>query len=273
MLSCIPILGKMVRDMVNSVKYVDLDYCIQQSILYESSGGKFKIVSYKDSKNVRIKFICTGYETTVQLGNIKSGKVKDRYLPSVCGVGIVGTKYPISEVGVHTKEYELWNSMLQRCYSNTYKKKYPTYEGCKCSENFKCYEYFYEWCNKQIGFGNDGFELDKDLLIKGNKIYSEDSCIFIPSEINTLLVKRGASRGEHLIGVYWHKTNKAFVARVNKSKGGSEYLGLFNTEIEAFNAYKQAKESFVKEQANKWKSKIDDRAYEALMNYEVEIND
>ena len=259
--------------MTNSVRYIDLDYCIQQSILYESSSGKFKIISYKDSKNVRVKFIDTGFETVARLDNIRNGKVKDRYLPSVYGVGIVGTKYPISEGGVHTKEYGLWKNMLRRCYSDTYKKKYPTYIDCKCSENFKSYEYFYEWCNEQIGFGNIGFELDKDLLVKGNKVYSEDSCIFIPTEINTLLVKRAASRGEHLIGVYWHSKNKAFVARVNKSKGGSEYLGLFNTEIEAFNAYKTAKESFVKEQANKWKSQIDIRAYDALMKYTVNIDD
>ena len=60
---------------------------------------------------------------------------------------------------------------------------------------------------------------------------------------------------------------------VNKNKGKREYLGYFNTELEAFNAYKQAKESFIKEQANKWKSQIDGRAYEALMNYEVGIDD
>jgi hypothetical protein len=87
------------------------------------------------------------------------------------------------------------------------------------------------------------------------------------------LIKSTASRGEHLIGVSWHKTRKAFVAKVNKSKGKREYLGSFNTELEAFKAYKKAKESFVKEQANKWKGKIDERAYNALMNYTVNIND
>ncbi len=219
----------------------------------------------------------TGYETTVQLTNIKSGIIKDPYLPSVYGVGILGNKYPSAINGRDTKEYKLWKNMLKRCYSNTYKKKKPTYEDCEASENFKYYEYFYEWCNKQIGFGNDGngnpFQLDKDLLIKGNKVYSEDSCVFLPSEINSLLVKRKASRGKYLIGVYWDKTHKAFIAQVSKNKGKREYLGCFKTELEAFNAYKQAKESFIKEQANKWKSQIDDRAYNALMNYTVEIAD
>ena len=163
--------------------------------------------------------------------------------------------------------------MLQRCYSDTLKKKYPTYEGCEVSDNFKYYEYFYEWCHKQIGFGNEGFHLDKDLLIRGNKVYSESTCVFLPQEINSLLTKRTSLRGNHLIGVYWDKTHKAFIALVNKNKGKQEHLGYFNTEIEAFKAYKTAKESFIKEQANKWKSQIDSRAYKALMKYTVNIDD
>ena len=110
-------------------------------------------------------------------------------------------------------------------------------------------------------------------MIKGNKVYNENVCVFLPQEINQILVKRTASRGEYLIGVCWHNTNKAFMAQVGKNKGKQEYLGLFNTEIEAFNTYKTAKEAFVKEQANKWKSQIDERAYEALMSYTVEITD
>ena len=215
----------------------------------------------------------TGYETTVRLTNIRNGNVKDTYLPSVYGIGVFGTKYPSRVNGAITKEYMLWIDMLKRCYSDDFKKKHPTYEGCEVSDNFKSYEYFYEWCNEQIGFGNQWWHLDKDLLIKGNKVYSEDSCVFIPKEINTLLTKSTASRGEYPIGVSWSKTSKAFVAQVGKNKGRSEYLGYFNTEIEAFNAYKQAKEAFVKEQAAKWKDKIDLRAYNALMSYEANIDD
>ena len=242
-------------------------------IFKSKSSGDFKILKYNDSKNVEIQFVNTRFETTVQLGNIKSGKVKDPYLPSVCGVGILGTKYPSKVNGRNIKEYDLWYSMLRRCYSDNSKKKRPTYEGCEVSENFKYYEYFHEWCNKQIGFGNKDWHLDKDLLVKGNKVYSENSCVFIPSEINLLLIKRENMRGKYLIGVHWCNTKKAFVAQVNKNKGKSEYLGSFNTELEAFNTYKQAKESFIKEQAEKWKGKIDERAYDALMKYKVEITD
>ena len=170
------------------MKYLnDVSYkgCVGK-VCKSKSSGDFKIVKYNNSTNVEIQFVTTGYEMVAQLGNIKSGKVKDPYVPSVCGVGILGTKYPPKVNGVRTKEYELWCNMLKRCYSEVYKKQRPTYEGCKVSDNFKNYEYFYEWCNQQIGFGNQGWHLDKDLLTKGNKVYSEDSCIFIPSEINTL---------------------------------------------------------------------------------------
>ena len=257
------------------MKYLnDISYegCVGK-VCKSKSSGDFKIVKCNDSKNVEIQFLKTGFETVVQLGHIKSGKVKDKHLPSVYGVGVLGTKYPPTISGRNTKEYDLWKSMLRRCYSDNFKNKHPTYKDCEVSDNFKYYEYFYEWCHKQVGFDVNGFELDKDLLIKGNKVYSEDSCVFIPAEINSLLTKREALRGEYLIGVHWSNISKTFVAMVSKNKGKREYLGLFTTEIEAYNTYKQAKEAFIKEQAEKWKSQIDERAYEALMNYTVEITD
>ena len=254
---------------LNDISYKD---CVGK-VCKSKSSGDFKIVKYNDARNVEIQFLKTGFETVVELGSIKIGKVKDPYSPSVFGVGVVGTKYLASVNGGNTKEYLLWQGVLQRCCSDDFKKKQQTYKDCEVSKNFKSYEYFYEWCHKQIGFGNEGWQLDKDLLIKGNKVYSESTCVFIPNEINTLLTKRTASRGEYLIGVCWDKAKNAFKAQVRKNKGKQEHLGLFKTEIEAFNAYKEAKESFIKEQAEKWKGKIDPRAYEALMNYTVEITD
>ena len=243
--------------------------------VYKSlNSGDFTILKYNGSKDVEIQFINTGYRKVAEMKEVRSGEIKDPYLPSVYGVGVLGAKYPSTINGVKTKEYVLWQGLLRRCYSGDFKKKNPTYIGCEVSNKFKNYEYFYEWCNKQVGFNNNkDWQLDKDLLIKGNRVYSEDFCIFLPQEVNTLLTKREALRGENLIGVSWSNTNKAFVATVNKNKGKQEHLGCFKTEIEAFNAYKQAKETFIKEQADKWKSQIDIRAYNALMNYTVEITD
>ena len=145
---------------LNDVSYKD---CIGK--VYKSkSSGDFKIVKYNDARNVEIQFLKTGYETLARLGNIRKGEVKDPYSPSVFGVGILGAKYPSKVNGVLTKEYMLWTSVLERCYSDSFKKKNPTYEYCKVSDNFKSYEYFYEWCHNQIGFDNKNWQLDKDLL-------------------------------------------------------------------------------------------------------------
>ena len=211
------------------MKYLnDVSYkgCVGK--VYKSkSSGDFKVLKYNNVRNVEIQFINTGYRKVAEMKEVRNGGVKDPYSPSVYGVGIVGTKYPSSKSGVQTKEYKLWCRMLVRCYSESFKKKQPTYEGCEVSENFKYYEYFYAWCHKQIGFDNEGWQLDKDLLIKGNKVYSENVCIFIPAEINLVLIKCTISRGKHLIGVYWNKKDKVFVAQVSRNKGNPKYLGGF----------------------------------------------
>ena len=82
------------------------------------NSGDFKILKYNDARNVEIQFVNTGFETSVQLTNLRNGNVKDRLTPSVFGVGVLGTKYPSKVNGVQTKEYVLWCHMLTRCYSD-----------------------------------------------------------------------------------------------------------------------------------------------------------
>lgn len=229
--------------------------------------GELVITKYVNNKEVYVKFIETGYETKAGLSDIRNGKVKDRLVSSVCGVGVIGDETTKVNSKV-LKEYLLWHNMLKRCYCEKLHKRKPSYETCEVSENFKSYPYFKEWCNSQIGFNQDGWHLDKDILVKGNKVYSEDTCCFVPKEINILLVKHDKRRSDYLLGVDCHKNRKQFRARCS-----DKHLGWFNTELEAFHVYKQAKEQYIKELANKWKDQIDPRAYEALMKYEVEITD
>lgn len=186
------------------------------------------------------------------------------------GVGINDRTYPVSKNGIITKEYSLWNNMLKRCYNIKCQAKHPTYISCSVSDNFKMYSYFHEWCQNQIGFDMDEYHLDKDLLLKHNKIYSEDNCIFIPKNLNVLLTKSTAARGILPIGVtnYGNK----FIARCS-IYGIRKHLGSFETLELAFNAYKEFKEAHIKELAEKYKDNIDPRAYQALINYEVSIDD
>ena len=188
----------------------------------------------------------------------------------VSGVGINDKKYPVTSRGKQLKEYDLWRNILARCYDPKIQSKYPTYHGCSVSESFKSYSYFYEWCQTQIGFGLETFQLDKDLIFKGNKLYSEDTCLFLPSSLNLLLIASRATRGSLPIGVSKDKGN--FRASYSRNSSPTR-LGIFKTPEEAFNAYKEAKEAFIKLQAEKWKPYIDPRAYATLMAYTVLITD
>lgn len=232
--------------------------------------GDFIVVEYVNNKNITVEFIDTGYRTKTATKEINEGKIADRLKPSVFGVGIIGDKYPTSINNKNLKEYKLWNSIIERCYSDNQKKVFDTYKDCTISDNFLHYEYFYDWCNKQIGFNCDNFDLDKDLLVKGNKVYSESTCVFLPKEINKALSTKKSQRGNCLIGV--RKTKTGYQSRCN-IRGKNYSLGTFKTELEAFNAYKQVKESYLKELAEKWKDQIDHKAYNALIDYQVETSD
>ena len=233
--------------------------------------GKLRVIEYRGHLDVIVKFEDTGYETTTRANQLRKGEVKDRSLPSVYGVGIIGNG--ITRVcGVETKDHQLWNSMLRRCYDEKYSNKYPTYKDCEVSDNFKYFPYFKDWCSKQTGFGKEGWQLDKDILVKGNKVYSEDVCAFVPSEVNSLFIKRDSLRGDCPVGVRYRKRFDKFESQVTLY-GKMVYLGTFNTPEEAFCAYKEAKEAYIKEVANKWKDQINPRVYEALMKYRVEITD
>ena len=175
-------------------------------------------------------------------------------------------------IGVsQTKEYKLWACMLTRSYDEKLHQRQPTYLNCETSSEFLVFSKFHSWCQNQIGFNQPTFELDKDLLEKGNKQYHPDKCVFIPKEINSFLRTRKKMRGELPIGVTLSRSG-APMAMMNLGSG-KKYLGCFKTPEQAFQAYKAAKEAHIKVLAEKYKDQIDPRAYDALMNYKVEITD
>jgi len=195
----------------------------------------------------------------------------------VRGIGINSKEYPTSNGNKDLKEYKVWTDMLGRCTENVW-VKHPSYIGVTCSDNFKHYSFFYEWCQTQIGFRNRDekdryWHLDKDLLVKGNKIYNEDVCVFLPQKVNNLLLKRDIGRGSNVIGVYWNEQKRKFISQCSNGSGIQKHLGGFETWEEAFLTYKTFKESYIKQVTNEFKEHLDPRAYQALLNYEVEITD
>ena len=239
-------------------KYVGCRYQIKNC-------GEVEVISYKSYSKVEILFLQTGNIVTTNMWNVKLGQVKDRSFGNISGGCSLG-KLELKTGLLYKKSYVTWGNVVSRCY----RSKAKAYAQCEMSDYFKNYENFEKWWVNQIGCDQEDWHLDKDILVKGNKVYSEDTCCFVPREINNLLTLRRLKRGNYLIGVC--KKGRGFGSSLTKH-GKSVWLGTFDTEIEAFQAYKQAKEDYIKDVANKWKDQIDPRAYEALMNYQVEITD
>lgn len=243
---------------------------LEGKIFQTKNFGEVKVLEFRKTTDVLIKFLNTGSVLSVRTGNLLRGNVKDFTAPSLLGVGTLGLGF--DKIEGKSETYQLWADMLKRCYSAKSLKTSPTYSQCTVSDNFKYYPYFKEWCEKQIGFGNKGWQLDKDIISKGGKVYSEDTCCFVPQEINLLLNKKSSKESSLPVGVVYHKQLKKFKAQCS-FYGKNTYLGVFDDFEKAFVTYKGAKEKYVKEIANKWKDQIDSRIYKTLMNYQVEITD
>lgn len=192
-----------------------------------------------------------------------------RYTPTVRGVGFLGVGNHKTKVGgKETPAYRTWKSMLTRCYDPSWHAEYPTYIGCTVTPEWHNFQTFAEWYHAQtIG---EGWALDKDLTIKGNKVYSAETCTFVPPEINSLLINSKASRGDLPQGV--SRFEGRYRARI-RVRGKEQYLGLFSTPEAAFEAYKGVKEAHVKDMADFWKPELDPRVYAALMAYTVTADD
>lgn len=157
--------------------------------------------------------------------------------------------------------YQTWKNMLQRCYSAKYQDKRPTYKGCTVSEEWLLFSSFRSWMEKQDW---EDKQLDKDLLVEGNKVYSEDTCVFVTRMVNTFTIDCSAARGEWLIGVAWNKRASKFESQCRnpftKKRG---HLGLFTCEQEAHEAWLKRKLELAYELAE---IQTDSRVAEALIN-------
>jgi hypothetical protein len=234
-------------------------------------GNKMTIIQYSNNANIVVRFE-NGYTTQCSYQYFKTGDVKSLYDKSVYKVGYLGEgKYAASFNRKCTLYYMLWTGMLGRCYNLKYTEQYLTYKGCTVCEEWLCYQNFATWVEKNFyQLLNEEINLDKDILIKGNKIYSPETCIFVPERINLLFTKCNKSRGEFPIGI--SRYNQKFQAHCSdgiKNIG----LGTFITLEEAFNVYKQAKENLIKQVADEYRDKIPKKLYDALYRYEVEITD
>lgn len=192
---------------------------------------------------------------------VMSGKVYNPYFKANCGVGYAGFgKYlPARD----KEEYSIWSGMLERCYDSEYHIDKPTYADCTVCEEWHNFQNFAEWCQTQKGFKLQGYQLDKDLLVYGNRKYSPEACCFIPSYVNSLFSCSDSIRGDLplgvTLGIYSKTKGQRYLAQVRAKKisnYGQRYLGSFGTISDAHKAWQVAKSKVIQDTLNIYSTEV-----------------
>lgn len=210
-----------------------------------NEGGQVRVVDCTHSKRVSVEHLDEfKHVSVVTAQQLRKGNVKNPYRRRVYGVGFLGSgAHKGSSGGVHTAAYRSWNTMLMRCYGSKTHVDRPTYVGCSVAPEWHCFQAFAEWYVAQPN-GNS-WQLDKDILVEGNKVYGPETCVLVPRQVNSLFLP-GSGKGSGLMPGVSHSRTGRFVAEVSK-RGKSTGLGTFDTELEAHEAYVNAKAAHVKD--------------------------
>ena len=242
-------------------------------------GSKMIISEYRNTFDVDVYF--PEYDWTfkhAQYSKFKNGNIKCPYEPRYYGKGYLGEgKYKVRENGKINPWFKIWHHMLERCYDSKYQERYPTYKGCRVEEYLLNFQHMGKWLEENYyKVPGEVMCLDKDILCKGNKVYSRETCIFVPERINLLFIKRDNARGDNPIGVS-DLPSSNYRVHCNNGYGKQVYLGTYSTKEGAFQVYKQYKESLIKRTIDEYEGIIPEPHYSrlktAMYNYKVEIDD
>lgn len=237
-----------------------------------NQGCMMTVIAYRNHKDIDVQFEDGTIVTNREYGDFKKGSIKNPNYASIYNIGYIGQgNYNYKD---NKDSYEAWRGMIRRCYDSQSLSKNPTYIGCTVCEEWHNFQNFAEWYyDNYYETPNQRMHLDKDILYKGNKIYSPDTCVFVPQCINSLFTKRDTKRGASPIGVSYHKRINKYQSYCNDGSGHEVYLGYYDTPEEAFEVYKQYKEQVIKDMADEYKDLIPEILYDSMINYEVVIID
>lgn len=163
----------------------------------------------------------------------------------IFGVGITDVEYQVQPLIDGKRQrcpyYRVWFDMLKRCYSSKYQEKQPTYTGCTVCTEWLLFSNFRKWMELQDW---EGKQLDKDLLIQGNKLYAPETCIFVTHAINSLLTNCVVLKGKYVKGVSYDRVRNKYNAQCCIN-GKKKNLGYYLSELEAEEVYKACKKQVI----------------------------
>lgn len=233
-------------------------------------------IAYRNSHDCDIQFLdCGVIFEHMDYGNLKNGSFKSPCSKSIAGIGYIGVG--INNIKNRPYEYKMWSNMINRCYKiRTDRRRDINYQNCYVSDEWHNFQNFVQWFDENIKHYkvDEPLCIDKDLLYKGNRIYSKYTCVLVPNRINLFLTLTKFSRGTLPIGVYFdRKQNKYKAQCCDPLNRYSRNLGRFNSIEEAFYKYKETKEKYAHDLAQEYSGKIDIKVLNALYNYKVDISD
>ena len=240
-------------------------------VLTNNQGCNYTVVEYKNSRHVVIEFNDNHkHQVTVRAHALKTKNIRNPFYPTVQGVGYIGAgDFTSAKGSVGREAYVKWQSMLERCYSN--KDRHSAYFDCSVHSDWHNFQVFAKWCVSQKYYGS-GYDIDKDILVTGNRVYSENTCCLVPSEINAMVIGLRFINGNSDMGVVYNESARKYIAKVCVGKY-QKYIGSYKTLKEARRAYIELKKRYFKNMVIVHNDRIELNVARALWDWDVlEIN-
>ena len=232
-----------------------------------TNGTLMKIIAYRSSNDIDIEFLDKHHyvKTHTTMSNFNSGSIKNPYDLTLHGIGYIGEgkfKAKISKRNI--PEYDCWKSIIERCYwADKQIKNKAYYMISEICEEWKNYQNFAEWYHENKYDVEGRLHIDKDILYPGNKVYSPYHCLLVPQRINMLFVNKQNKRG---LPNGIKKDGNKYYAKYNSTE-----LGSADTVEKAYELYAKRKKEEIIKIAEEYKKIIPNKVYEALLNYEVRM--
>lgn len=240
-----------------------------EGVVFETNNcGKAVIVSVVNTEQVIVKFLDTGFMKKVHYSALKNGGVKDPMCRSIYGIGYPGDgEFKTRTNGELNRDYSVWRGIFDRCYMEPRPLKFASYSECTVHPEWHNMQNFCNWYRDNY---IEDYELDKDIISQGNKVYGPDTCIFVHPLVNSFFSNSRVSRGDSLIGSSFNHTLGKYESYCSDTFTGKKVnLGLFDSQVDANKEWVKYKKRLCK--------KLIDEGYvhseelrDMLINYEWE---
>ena len=230
-------------------------------IRYNKFGTPMRIVDFTRHDDVTIEFLdLHNMKKKTTYSNFKNGGIKNPYDRTIRGIGYLGEGEYMTNQSLHERRaFGIWCGMIDRVYNEEKRSKYETYSDCIICDEWQNYQIFREWYDKEFyQVGTERMHLDKDILVKGNKFYSPDTCLIVPQRINMLFLQK--PNKYNLPSGISPMANNRYRAEYNGKK-----VGNYDTLEEAIQAHDNEKRKAIKRVADEYKAVIPDKVYQALL--------